>query len=697
MATRYAIGPSIGIARVGNSPDSFYIAPDAISGLPFECDSAGNLQEIDGLPVAVRKFKDAHGRIRRQAALFRIYRFEDGKPAVEVTLSDNSVKEILWTAHLANKKACWYNFAELEGNLLYGEKNSYKNRGIQLRNAGATTVEDRRKLIIDPGPRTVAGARQRADFSSSTVPHDYPFASFPAKVTFGERITNLGSMLTDDAGRLLLLGGFGNSGGDSSINSFAGADTWHDDISDGPVTCVLTLKTGEVIGLSAWCIVGSPKFVPEIANIVTLADTMYDVAVRELNYAPKIFMNGAYQSDYVANFDRDIRPILDRPAAYRWVANLPSMNSVSPPPFDARDNTTVTEGLRKAYLALFRNPGPANQIGPENNQLFSSNGPHPNGFPLMPLNSGSNSVSNQMIDKFLALTETQYFFLSQWAAGKFTSSALPDQDIVLKLSEASVGNCVGGPFCPGIEVTWSTRNANIYSDLYHVRHRHDGTWYKQHGLDPVEDETADKDGCEPGDMTKRMAIPWQADFFQCSIQFINFTNPKTNKGTGIPAPPTYYAYWWPPQSPWQVITGDLEIGEQDAAGTPAGYQVLYSRGINTFAQMVSSWYYMGFVVNQATTEYGKLMPYIVEQERNHQGFVSAAVAVGDATNVVTGQNTNFSNAWFLPAVPSAPPKPRTSLFMTESASGTETEETVTTPAAAGIEVGASRHRGRQQH
>ena len=282
MATRYALGPSIGIARVGNSPDSFYIAPDAINGLPFECDTHGILQVVKGVAVPVRKFKDAQGRIRRQAALFRIYRFEEGKAAAEVTLSDSSVKKIAWTAHLASKKACWYNFAELEGNLLYGEANSYKKRGIQFRNADKTSVKDRQKLIIDPGPRTVAGARQKAEFSSSTAPKDYPHASFPDKVTFGEQITRLGSMLTDDKGRLLILGGLGKAGGDAAITSFAGADTWHDDISDGPVSCAITLKTGELISLSAWCIVGSPKFVPEIANIVTLADTMYDVAVREL-------------------------------------------------------------------------------------------------------------------------------------------------------------------------------------------------------------------------------------------------------------------------------------------------------------------------------------------------------------------------------------------------------------------------------
>ena len=42
---------------------------------------------------------------------------------------------------------------------------------------------------------------------------------------------------------------------------------------------------------------------------------------------------------------------------------------------------------------------------------------------MMPLNSGNNSVGNQLVDKFLTLTITQYFLLGQWAAGKFKTGA----------------------------------------------------------------------------------------------------------------------------------------------------------------------------------------------------------------------------------------------------------------------------------
>lgn len=646
MAVRYAIGPAIGVARLGNSPDDFYLAPEAIGGLPIEYDPEGKALNDGGRPECVTRFKDSQGRVRRQGALFRIFRIDDDNPGgIEVTLDRGDVAAIEWTVHLANKKAAWYQFAELEGNLLYGESNSYDNVDppVPLRNAGTTGDSNRRKLIIDPGPRTLGEPNQRAVFDHASVPAGYKFASFPSKPNFGEQITSLGEVRTDAAGRLVVLGGAGDSGGDTVISSFGGADTWHDDISDGPVNCRLTLKDGSSHDLNAWCIVGSPKFAPEVVNIVTLADTAWDTAVRNFGAVPDLLSGGKFNEDYVANFDRDIAPILNRPGGYRWVANTPSMSSLSPAPFDARDKSDATAPLRRAYLALFRQPNPQDAVGDDAGTLFGDDG-----FPLMPLNSGSNSVSNQVIDKFLALTQTQYFLLGQWAAGKFSTDPAPAQDRVDELTRASIGNCVGGPFCPGIEVTWTTRNPTIYDGPMAILQRHPSSWYFENGLSPSYDETYAPIGCEPGDLTKRMAIPWQADFFQCSIQYVNFTDPKVNKANGIPQPPTYYAYWWPPQSPWLVMTGDLTADAQNAAGTPAGQQVLYTRGINTFAQMITAWSYMGFIVNQARGPYGSLFPNLVEQERNHDMFIAAAVAIGESVNVVSGADSNFSNAWFMP-------------------------------------------------
>lgn len=40
MALR--IHPSVGVARLGNSPEQFYLAPEKIGQLPFEADPFGN-------------------------------------------------------------------------------------------------------------------------------------------------------------------------------------------------------------------------------------------------------------------------------------------------------------------------------------------------------------------------------------------------------------------------------------------------------------------------------------------------------------------------------------------------------------------------------------------------------------------------------------------------------------------------------
>ena len=158
MPTRYDIHPSIGIARVGNSPDSFYVAPDAIGGLPFECDADGNRILVNGAPQTVRTFKDDRKRVRRQAAVFTIFAYEDDRhPPRAVSLADADVERIEWTAHLANKKAAWYQNQELDGDLMLGNANSYAKRHVPFRNAHVTGEERRQALIIDPGPRTVRG------------------------------------------------------------------------------------------------------------------------------------------------------------------------------------------------------------------------------------------------------------------------------------------------------------------------------------------------------------------------------------------------------------------------------------------------------------------------------------------------------------------------------------------------------------
>ncbi|MBJ7549079.1 CTQ-dependent lysine 6-oxidase LodA [Marinomonas ostreistagni] len=611
---KLALHPSVGVGRLGNSPQSFYLSPTTIGGLPWDSDQYGNQLG----PVS--QFKDETGQVKRQGQPFKIFQ-EDG---TELTLESPNVASIEWTVHLANKKAAWYQYSELEGNLLYGPDNSYENRGVEFRNASST---DRRSLIVDPGPRTISGAQQQLVIDKNTVPEGYPATFPPDEVEYGVPVTTLGELMTDNQGRLVVLGGFGHAGGSEPLTSYGGSDTWHDDIADGPVYCEVTFNDGTPSQtLQAWIIIGSPDFAPEIVNISTLSDTMLDVGVRAFNLIPELYTDGVFQSDYRVNYQRDILPIIERFKGYQWVANVQSMSAFASNDFDYSDNSDENRGNREQYFSYFREPNDKSNPTPDQSQqyLFQENA-QSGLFPMMPLNSGSNSVSNTNIVKFLALNDTQHFMLSQWAKGMFDDNENYTPYPIAQSDQASVGNCVGLPMCPGIEVTWSLQNPAIYESSYVIKDQKGKDGYNATGLDPSRDE-CEGGGCQPGDLTKRMACPWQADFFQCTVQYINFTNPSVNKVDGAPLPPTYYSYWWPPQSPWDVLTGELSAEGQKAGNLPAGQQMNYARGINNFVQMVEYWWSLAFIrnVNTGNAKY----PYFTETERNTEIFGFKEVGVG---------------------------------------------------------------------
>jgi L-lysine 6-oxidase len=650
MASRYEIHPRIGAARLGNSPTDLYLSPETVGGLPIACDESGN--ETGGF---VDQFKDSIGRIKRQAAKFRIFE-RTGNSTREVTLSDDEVDKIVWTVHIANKKPIWYTFSELQGDLEFGPENSYENQHIPQNNP-SVTGETRKTLMIDPGPRSIDRPGDVVQLSRYNIPDDYKYGSFPPPGSGGTQIDRLGELRMDKHGNLVALGAYGNVTGSGDITSFRGAGGYWDDIADGFVMATIHLKNGKTIDAEpGWVIVGSPKYAPELVNITTLYDTMYNVAIRYLGYDPHIYKAGTntadafpshqgytplngFNPDYVVNFAKQIKPLIERMQSYRWVADIPYLNDFAHPGFDLSDPGPENFKSRMQYFNYFRVPVLPQDYdewihkvknGP--NQLFSTDG-----IPLMPLNSGDNSVTNDgPIYKFEALSATQYFFMNQWAVGKFVVGVSEPKAYCDQLDEAGVGNCVGAPFSPGIETTWITRNAALYASPFQFKLAHfDGNnaqtqaYYREKGLSTTADE-AEGQGCEPGDVTKRMAIPWQADFQECTVQTPNITNPSINQfadGTGIEVPPAYYVYWWPPQSPMHVVTGSIDPGDQvlDAIVSgiggqpiiPAGQRVAYQRGINSIQDMINSWFRLGFIVNQSKAN---AYPYFVEKERDSRSL-----------------------------------------------------------------------------
>ena len=133
---KYAVYPAIGIARVGNAPNEYYLALEYPGEQP---DVAGG-------------FKDASGRIKRQVARFRIYGLDASGRAVKEIVPGDGIS-ISWQVHLANRKGINYQFTNaLDLGVL--------SNPAAKRNA-TVTGDDRQNLIIDPGPRTISGRKHR--------------------------------------------------------------------------------------------------------------------------------------------------------------------------------------------------------------------------------------------------------------------------------------------------------------------------------------------------------------------------------------------------------------------------------------------------------------------------------------------------------------------------------------------------------
>jgi hypothetical protein len=609
MATIYKIHPAIGVARIGTS-SQFYIAPDTGGGLPTD--------PVTGQPVT--SFRDSTGDLLRQAQRFRVFSYDDtnpNDPGTEVTAGSGGVAAIEWTVYLANKKACWYQFEQLTGSGMEGDKGYLGNGqgtgpGMNpLRNMGITDPAARQALIIDPGPRTIGGNGNptSADFNVSGAFSD------PAQ-TQPYPITTLGSIQLDANGNLLVLAGNGSSGTTNlkpadpnlppvyeyALTAYANNDGWFDDVSDGPVSATIVLTTGASVPVDvpAWCLGVPPKYAPQIMNQVTLFDTIYDVAVRMQNYNPELYSGGAFNAGYLVDFPNEVAPILDRANLYQWVAEIP--------PAGVTAHIGITQDSAAAFpFYILRAPimPPAVQNDTNGTNLDVN---------LMPKLAGDNPISQFTRSKYLTLTQTQYFLVQQWVSGNVlpAGTTRPTFPPAAAIDRAALENCVGGAFCPGIEMTWICRNTSIYSQPFRIQHAanpQQGKLSQTNG-----DDNLYPHGVEPGDIIKYMAQPWQADFNECSNQPINpdlTTNDTSNAVTAV----TFW--WWPAQRPYFVYPSvDNPSGTQlpwtrgfldDPNGTPT-----YSMPNVGDMQMVMNWKDMGFIVLQQTP----IGPQYLEVERN---------------------------------------------------------------------------------
>src|SRR6266567_2050683 len=99
MASKFRVHPAIGVSRIGNAPDEFFIGPEQ-PGIPGNW---GNGQ--------FNSFRDAAGRVKRQAARFRVFEYPDaGAAPREITAGNGGIVDIEWRVHLANNKGSFFTF-----------------------------------------------------------------------------------------------------------------------------------------------------------------------------------------------------------------------------------------------------------------------------------------------------------------------------------------------------------------------------------------------------------------------------------------------------------------------------------------------------------------------------------------------------------------------------------------------------------
>ena len=414
MITNIKIYPSIGIARLGNSQDGYFIGPE---------------RSLDStLPPG--GYRDAMGKIKRQAARFRLFGFDpNGKLVGEVTFAE--ADEIIWTVHVANIKAAADRFVGRD------------DPDRQPRNAA---VQDRSQLRLDPGSVSVSGNNPNfAELALSRV--NGLIKEFSIDQQFlGQRIQlTLGTATTDDRGHLLVLGGHGES--KSPINAtlneggpdFANHDGWYDDVSDGVVSATVRLKDGTAPAVSsAWVIVGPPKYAPGIHHVVSLYDTLRQQAV-DRQLMPSPFADPAFKPSIA----EDILPLLTRAANMRWVYSGGDAQLDAATSFHHTFNALPPPGKGAVFNRLSvpsNTPGDPGNGGGDMPKMWSDIYPN-----------GTNGT----------LTRIQHKMIEMWKNGATVPGSAPfagDPITPEGLTRAALEPCVGGAFFPGIEASWKLRD-----------------------------------------------------------------------------------------------------------------------------------------------------------------------------------------------------------------------------------------------
>ena len=518
------IHPAIGIARVGDSEEGVFVGPQVCEPRPPR----------DG-------YRDESGALKRQMAEFRIYGYgADGQVICELTSAN---AEIDWCVHLANRKAAWYQWKQA---LDIPEAAS---DAVRRRNESIVGPAAREALVIDAGRQCISGrGLHGAD------------GAVPARGHFFKTPVLLGELRIGTKGRLHVVPGHGRAGSPRRLPildphaplGFANADGWYDDIADGPVEACVKVGGREVKCEAAWVVTAPPNYAPQLKSLTTLYDVLCDT------YIQVDWMQPPQQ----VSFSKDVLPMLRRLTDLQWVnqgfaaqfGHL-GVHDFSDPVLLARlcrgagvpaSPTDADAVLRRQIFDSFRVPGAATAQRKR--------------WPWIYGDADSQDSKRLGPRSFASLTRSQYAVLHRWAQGDFVADWPPPAavapagidklDVRLQpamLDRAALEFCLGDVFHPGNEMTWPMRHVTLYSSPFRILQR--SPWEPRRDPGPVL-RASDLDGPYsplraqgPGDLTRWMAVPWQADTAMCGSGYDAAYDPWV---------PSY----WPAHVPNHVLTQD---------------------------------------------------------------------------------------------------------------------------------------------
>ena len=631
---QYRIHPAIGIARVGDavrsdaSQDFYFVGPE----IP---EFAANVDPQSG---AQGEFKTADGKVKPQAARFRIFEYEKGSDGKfhsigEVRTSDGTrAVRITWTAHLANRKA---NFCAFHGQVGAEDNPLFSSYGTPgkptVRNEKLKTNAERKKwLELDPGPQTVNGG------DTVTVAHFAIDHDLKKKKPSGEtklKIRTLGELRSDADGRLIVIGGMGQSDfdpglGPETISEFANNDGWFDDMSDGPVQAELTIDGAKQAVTGAWVVVGPPDFVPPIHSYRTMYDSLVDVIVREMDipaddglFASPLGHIAAMNDDWRRNktikdfrpsFTREIAPILsaiarlERVHQHQMGPRARFHGSIGDLNFKALGGPGSLQANRDAVFERVRDPNtlpPTQQIQPS--QMPSAYGDY---F------ERANGRGGKTDPAYLhSVSKLQYALLRAWQQDDFVKDwdqvpASPPAITPVGLDRAALENMSGGAFYPGMEASWLFVKKEVWEKPFRL------ALNRAVGTIPVPGEGRRDVIVAAGAFSQQMALPWQADFLDCTADFVDDQSVAGGQRR---------VGWWPMTRPDEVFPVDSPNDRRSWARVSNSQTPLGFREIQTHNEMVNLWSTLGFVV-ETTPDGGPKDLY--EVEFNKAPMLVAAVA-----------------------------------------------------------------------